>query len=158
MATRLDLARPGLAAAERLRRIATASEAGEPLDAGDAGWLAAGLNLYLEGAPDGLKLEEALEVAVPLGGVPWWTEQRRAERDAAIRELAATFAGPPWSRAQAVADGLRRYQTAGWRHDRTRGEPWPNDQRRRLMFAIFSADERPPPTGLRRIYDIIASP
>jgi hypothetical protein len=150
MATRLDLAHPGLAAMARLRRVAEAVQ-----DTPDGQWFSAVVERYIEGAPAGVKLDEAFGVAVPLGGVPWWTEQRRAERDDAIRELAATFAGPPRSRAQAVADELRRYQSTGWRHEQARGEPRTNDPRRKLMFAIFSADERPPPTGYRRIYDII---
>jgi hypothetical protein len=153
MATRLDLAHRGVAAMERLRRLAEAVQG----SGADGQWFATALAHYSENAADGVKLEEALGLAAPLGGTPWWTEQRRAERDDAIRRLAGTFAGPPWSRAQAVADALRRYQSAGWRHDKSRGGAMTNDSRRELMFAIFSADERPPPTGVRRIYDIIST-
>jgi hypothetical protein len=141
-----------LAALERLRRIAEAVQ-GTP----DGEWFGPVLTRYVAGAADGVKLDEAIGVAVPLGGVPWWTERRRAEREAAMRELAAAFAGPPWSRAQAVADALRRYRSTGWRHDKARGEPWTSDPRRKLMFAVFAADERPPPTGVRRNHDIITA-
>jgi hypothetical protein len=146
----------GLAAAERMRRIVAAAEAGEPPDAADLGWLARGLGRYLAGAPAGLRVEEALGLAVLPGGSPWWAEQRRAGRDRLLRELAGTFPGPPWSRAQAVADALRRYRSTPWRHDKMRGGPLTSDQRRKIMFAIFSTDEDPP-TGTRRVYDIITT-
>jgi hypothetical protein len=147
-----DFAHPGLAALERLKRIVEAVR-----DTPDGEWFDAVLTRYVAGAPAGVRLDEAVGVAVALGGVPWWTEQRRATREAAIRELAATFTGPPWCRAQAVADALRYYQSTGWRHDKARGGPWTSDPRRKLMFEIFAVDERPPPTGVRRIYDIITA-
>ena len=157
MAPRLDLAHIGLAAAERLRRVREALAAGQAPAATDAGWLAHGLAVYLDGAPAGVKLEAALGLAVPPGGSPWWSERRRAERDRLIGELAATFPGPPWSRAQAAADALRRYRCTGWRHDRARGEPLTSDPRRKLLFAVFCADDRPPPTGTGRVYAIITA-
>jgi hypothetical protein len=151
-----DAGHAGLAAAERMRRVRDALGAGELLDATDAGWLARGLERYLTGAAAGVKLEDALGVAVPPGGSPWWSERRRAERDAAIRELAVTFPGSTSARALATAEALRRYGSAAWRLDHARGGPLGGDARRKLLFAVFAADEDPP-TGTRRVYDIITA-
>jgi hypothetical protein len=85
-----------LAAVERLKRIAAAARAGEALDADDAIWLSRGLGRYLTAAPAGSRLEDALGLATPPGGSPWWSAQRRAERDARIRELAGTRTGPAY--------------------------------------------------------------
>jgi hypothetical protein len=151
-----DLTHVGLAAVERLRRIAAAAQAGEAPDATDLEWLGQGLSRYLTGAAAGSKLEDALDLAVPPGGSPWWIEQRRAEPDDAIRRLAATFPGTPSARALATADAIRGYAGVGWRHDRARGGPLTSDARRQLLFAVFKADEDPP-SSMRRVYDILNS-
>jgi hypothetical protein len=151
-----DVAHAGLAAIDRLQRIAAAARAGEPMEAADAGWLADGLGRYLTGAAVGVRLDDALSLAVPPGGEPWWSAQRRAARDDAIRRLAATFSGPPTSRALAAAEAIRRYGATGWRHDRARGGPLTPDVRRKSLFELFTADEDPP-TSMRRIYDIVCS-
>jgi hypothetical protein len=117
--------------------------------------VACGFGVYLDGASAGVKLD-AFGVAVPPGGSPWWAEQRRAERDAAIRALAATFPGSASAWALATAEALRRYDSVGWRLDRRRGGPRGGDPRRRLLFAIFAADPDPP-TSMRRIYNIIVA-
>jgi hypothetical protein len=93
-----------LAAAERLRRVRDALAAGEAPDAADAGWLARGLERYLTGTAAGVRLADALGVAAMPGGSPWWSERRRAERDAAIRAFAATFPRSASARALATAD------------------------------------------------------
>jgi hypothetical protein len=152
MAPPADTAHAGLAALERLRHIAETVQ-----DTADGEWFALALGRYTTGAADGVKLEEVFGLAVSQGGVPWWLARRRAERDRLLRELAGIFTGPAWSRAQAVADALRRYQSTAWRHDKARGGPLTSDPRRKMMFDIFAADERPPPTGVRRIYDIVSA-
>ena len=141
---------------ERLRRIAERGLTGEPLDPVDAEWLAEALEVYETTAPAGARFDETLKLTPGPGQQPWWSARRRAERDRLIRELAATYSAPPWSRAQLVADELRRYQSAAWRHDKARGGPLTSDLRRKLLFAVFQADDRPP-TGTGRIYTIITA-
>jgi hypothetical protein len=46
---------------------------------------------------------------------------------------------------------MRRYVGAGWRLDRACGGPAGGDPRRRLLFAVFAADERPT-TSMRQIF------
>jgi hypothetical protein len=151
MATRLDPVHPGVAALERLRRIAEAVR-----DTDDGRWLATVLGAYEACAPDGARLDETCRLVPGPGQQPWWSARRRAERDSAIRELAATFTGSASARSLAAAEAIRRYEGAGWRHDRARGGPQTSDARRRLLFAIFSADEDPP-KSMRRVYDIVCS-
>jgi hypothetical protein len=126
-------------------------------DTDDGTWLAEALEVYETTAPTGARFDETLKLAPGPGQQPWWSARRRAERDRLIRELAATYSAPPWSRAQLVADELRRYQSTGWRHDKARGGPVTSDLRRQLLFAVFYADDRPPPTGTGRIYAIITA-
>jgi hypothetical protein len=152
MALSPEAAHPGLAAMERLRRIVEAVR-----DTDDGEWLNAALDRYELRAPSGARFDETLKLAPGPGQQPWWSARRRAERDRLIRELADTYSGPPWSRAQVVADELRRYETTAWRHDKARGGPLTSDLRRKLLFAIFSADDRPPPTGTGRVYAIVTA-
>jgi hypothetical protein len=65
--------------------------------------------------------------------------------------LDATFPGTASARALAAAEALRWYVGAGWRLDRARDGPVGSDPRRRLPFAVFAADERPP-TSMRQIF------
>lgn len=130
----------------RLRRIRDAAAAGMAL--GDDGpWLAAGLDAYLRRAPEGLTLPAALELAVPVGGAPWWRIDALARRDDALRRLAAEHYSslPPSERAAAIGVSLRRYASTSWPRDRhfsacpsrlvgTSGE---------LLFAIMSVSRAP---------------
>jgi hypothetical protein len=141
----------GVASMARLLRIAEAVR-GTP----DGEWFGKVVGRYAAQAAEGVRIDEVLRLAVPPGGVPWWTERRRAERDARIRELAAGFAGSPTSRALAAAEAMRRYQSAGWRHDKARGGPLTPGARRKTLFAIFCADGDPP-LSMRRVYDIVRS-
>jgi hypothetical protein len=100
MAPPPEAAHAGLAALERLRRIVESVR-----DTDDGKWLDAVLTRYIAGASPGVKLDEAIGVAVPLDGVPWWTERRRAERDAAIRELADPSPASPASVHQRLTTG-----------------------------------------------------
>lgn len=144
-----------LAAAGRLRRLATAHGTGQPVATEDAAWLAAGLARYLEGASDGATLEETLELATPPGGSPWWRQERLLLRDQLLRQLAAPLAGTTAARAHAMALVLRRYVSAGWRHDRNSGAPTVPGRERELLFRLLSIDPDPP-MSVRRLIDIIA--
>jgi hypothetical protein len=145
-----------LAAVARLRRLVASADAGEPLAAEAVTALAAGLRTYLDQAPTGVTLEQALGLATPPGGTPWWRAERVAARDAVLRDLAAGFAGPVATRAQALALLPRRYAATGWPHDRRRGEPFPCTPERDRLFRLFCLDPDPP-TSIRRLSDIIAS-
>jgi hypothetical protein len=103
-----------------------------------------------------LTLEQALGLATPPGGAPWWRAERAAARDAVLRELAAGFSGPVATRAQALALLLRRYAATGWPHDRRRGEPFPRTPERERLFELFHLDPDPP-TTIRRLSDLIAA-
>lgn len=130
----------------RLRRIRDAAAAGVALGE-DGPWLAAGLDAYLRRAPQGLTLPAALDLAVPVGGTPWWRTDALARRDDALRRLGGEFYGSlqPRDRAAAIGVALRRYASTSWPRDRhltscparligTVGE---------LLFAIMSASAVP---------------
>lgn len=103
----------------RLRRIRDAAAAGMALGE-DGPWLASGLDAYLRRAPEGLTLPAALDLAVPVGGAPWWRTDALARRDDALRRLATEFYGslPPRERAAAIGVSLRRYASTSWPRDR----------------------------------------
>ena len=143
-----EAANAGLAALERLRRIVEAVRGTD-----DGAWLATVLDVHEANAPAGARFDETIRLAPGPGQQPWWSAQRRAERDAAIKQLADTFLGPPTSRALAAAEEIRRHAGTGWRHDRVRGGPLTSDVRRGLLYAILTIDEAPP-MSMRRVYDI----
>ena len=145
-----------LAAVARLRRVIKAADAGEPLPAEDAAWLSSAVRDYLNQAPAGLMLEQALGLATPPGGTPWWRTELVAARDTVLRELAAGLAGTVATRAQALALLVRRYASTGWPYDRRRGAPVPRTLERELLFKLFHLDPDPP-TSIRRLSDIITA-
>ena len=71
-----DVAHAGLAALDRLRRIAEAVR-----DTDDGTWLAEALEVYETTAPAGARFDETLKLAPGPGRQPWWSARRRAERD-----------------------------------------------------------------------------
>lgn len=139
---------PALAAVERLRRLAPALAEGDD----DARWLADALGRYLAAAAAGVDLDQALGLATPPGGAPWWRAAADAERDRLIRELAAETGGSVNARAGAVQARLKRYGSTAWVRDRVTKQPTAAN---RLLFEIFSHDATPP-TGIRRLTDIIS--
>jgi hypothetical protein len=145
-----------LAAVARLRRLVAAAAAGEPPPPEDAAWLAGAVQDYLDRAPDGVTLEQALGLATPPGGTPWWRTECTAARDTVLRELAARLTGTVATRAQALALLVRRYASTGWPHDRRRGAPVPRTLERELLFRLFHLDPDPP-TSIRRLSDIITA-
>ena len=96
---------PGVAAAERLRRLASRLQDGDD----DGRWLAQGLVHYLAAAPSGLDLDRALGLATEPGGSPWWRVPTMAERDQLLRDLAADLGDSVHARATALQQRLRRY-------------------------------------------------
>src|SRR3954471_1262263 len=63
---------PGLAAAERLRRVSAARAAGEAPDREDARWLTGCVARYLKEAGAGLDMDAALGLTPTPGAVAWW--------------------------------------------------------------------------------------
>jgi len=82
------------------------------------GWLAESLGRYLEHDCD--NLNEAFGVTQGHGGVPWWRERAIRLRDAALRALSHDHYGDisVYSRAKAIAEISKRYQTTCWPRDR----------------------------------------
>lgn len=143
---------PDPSPAARLRRLVDLPEAGLPIEEPDARWVAPALRGWL----DGRDLAEGLGLVDGRPGPGWRYRAHLAGRDELIRELAALYEGPPTARGQGMSRDLRHYATAGWLHDKSRGEPWPDSPKRRLMFAIYSADpHKPPPTGIVRLLAIM---
>ena len=144
----------GMAAARRLSRIAEALEAGTVPDSEDGAWMAGALQRYLQDACSGMTIEAALGLRVSPGGSPWWAEEQRASRDAAIRELANTFSGRVSNRAHAAAEAIRHYQGVAWRRDCQYGVQHSTDARRAILFKIFSVGIDVP-TSVRQLIKII---
>jgi hypothetical protein len=152
MATRLDLAHAGVAAAERLRRVRLALEAGEPPDPVDAQWFAGRLKHYEDEAHAGARLDEILSLVSGQGQPPWWRVVRLKERDRLIRELASGYEDSTSARAVRLQGVLRRYQSTSWIRDRVTREPTAAN---RPLFDIFTLDGDPP-TGIWQLSRIIA--
>jgi hypothetical protein len=147
MATRLDLAgHAGLAALERLRRIAEAVR-----DTDDGQWFAGRLKHYQDNAHAGSRLDEVLSLVSAPGQPPWHRVERLKERDRLVRELADTRAGNTHARAVWLQGVLRRYQSTSWNRDRVTGKP---NVANRPLFDIFSLDGDPP-TGIWQLTRII---
>src|SRR3954453_19328721 len=110
---------PGVAAAARLRRLASRLQDGDD----DGRWLAAGLLHYLEAAPYGNDLDRALGLATAPGGSPWWRVPTMAERDRLIRYLAAALGGPTNQVVTQLPQHLRLCGSSVWLRDRVSKAP-----------------------------------
>ena len=143
----------GMAAARRLGRIAQKIRDRLPDDE-DGAWLAQCLQDYLDHAPTGHTIEAALGLRVSAGRAPWWQAERRATRDAAIRELADTFHGRTSVRPHSVAELIRSYESVNWRRDRLHRAPQSTDARRVILFKIFSVGINVP-ASVRQLIQII---
>jgi hypothetical protein len=138
---------PGVAAAARLRRLASRLQDGDD----DGRWLAAGLLHYLEAAPSGIDLDRALGLATAPGGSPWWRVPTMAERDRLIRYLAADLGGRTNQRAAQLQQRLRRYASSAWPRDRASKAPTAANA---MLYQIYLLDPDPP-TGIRQLTEII---
>lgn len=71
---------------------------------------------YEAGASSGMTLDKALGVAATAGAGPWWIQEGRVRRDAALRELHRTcFASqPPTEAAKLITRLADRRRRATW--------------------------------------------
>ena len=144
----------------RMREVAERLRDGA---AGDAGaWLAKAVEAYLNGARDGLTLEQALGVKVDAGGSPWWIEEAREDRDRVLREYARRFC-PAEGAVAALGSDLTRYARARWKRDR-RLKEMPVAYRAtqfELLYRAFRANESVAPGRMpasdRQLRGILAS-
>ena len=137
----------------RLRRISDGCDRSGEID-----WLREALRRYFEGVSDGLRLEDALEVAVPQHAAPWWRVEAISRRDDALRELAEKYYPQPSlaQRAVLVEMAIDRYAGSAWKRDRRRNS-CPNNYlgtEFELLFRAFEAHEGMP--GGRMLRRILA--
>ena len=83
-------------------------------------WAADCFRKYLQGAHEGVSLEQAFGLTVGPGGMPWWREESLKARDDAIRKLADQHFGnlDLNGQANALLETIRRYRGSRWRFDR----------------------------------------
>ncbi len=98
-------------------------------------------------ALDRLSSAEIAELARRFCSASALRRRRLAERDAALRELAATAQLEPTGRATAaaLATELGRYAAAAWRWERAR--PPPDDPRRALLNRALALNAGRAPSG-----------
>lgn len=137
-----------VAAIARLRRLAPVLAHGGP----DQQWLATAIERYLLGARAGLNLDSAIGVAVAPGSSAWWNEERHAERDRLLREIAASFPGRTNARAVELQRRLKHYASVCWPRDRRSGAPTAANEK---LHAVFVVDPDPP-MGIRRLTEILS--
>lgn len=146
---------PALESTGRMRRFAEGVET-----AGDREWLERRIAIYLAGAADGLRMEDAFDLSVPRGGEPWWKIEARDRRDRTLRALARRFyAGQSVAgQAAAIAVLIRRYESTAWLRDRHACE-MPGHYAgtpKALLFHAFHAGV-PVPSGLRQLRTILGA-
>ena len=106
---------------EKLRELLAVAESGQLAALGS--WLEPRLRDYLMRASEGVTLDQVLELTVERGGVPWYTREALAERDAAILALAKHLPDlKPSAQAEQIATWSRRYVASAWRFDRDKTE------------------------------------
>ena len=120
-------------------------------------WLADSLGRYLGHDCD--NLNEAFGVIQSHGGVPWWRERAIRLRDAALRELSHETYGTisVYSRAKAIAEISKRYQTTCWPRDRQLSE-MPERYRgtpKEHLWRAFKSDAKMP-VSERRLRTLLA--
>jgi hypothetical protein len=77
MAPPRDLGNASLAAAERMRRVRQALEAGKLPDPVDSQWLTGRMKHYEDNAHAGARLDEVLSLVSGPGQPPWWRVERQ---------------------------------------------------------------------------------
>lgn len=105
---------------DRLRDVSSFCRQGALLPPDLAGWLAGGIERFLD--REARDLDGALGLIQAQGGIPWWREDAIRRRDAALRRLRQATCPDAGitARARRIAEVLRRYAAAAWRTDRER--------------------------------------
>jgi hypothetical protein len=122
---------------DQIQRAAAADDM--PADVA-AAFLVAGQEYFKAGGR--ITLEQAIGVAVPSGGDPWYVRLARQRRDQALRLLGEMLVpvGTATDRADAVSRQIRRYREGAWRRrDQHRDTPHSADPIDGLLFAAFRA-------------------
>ena len=146
-----------LAQINSLRRLAERLNAGEL--GTDGAWLGGALCRYLDQAREGMTLGVALEI-----DGPWWMADRRARRDAELREYVRRFlpAGSLRAKASALGTAVQRYEASGWLRDRRISAlpPGTDETPRAFLFRACVANaadgDGNMPTGLRQLERILS--
>lgn len=105
-----------------------------------AAFVVAGQKYFKEAGK--ISLEQAIGVAVPAGGDPWFARIARERRDAALRSLGELLlpTGTARDRADAVSRQVRRYRAGDWRRrDQYAAAPHSVDPIDGLLFTAFHA-------------------
>ncbi len=138
----------------RLRRLAAALVDGD----GDARWLAGRLRHFFDSAERGSpSLDEALDLAPGPGGQTWLEQERRAQRDTLLRDMAAQhFPGQrPGAAANVIGAAWRRYsrnrRAIDLRNGATAAEPGTLDA------GLYALGKLGGPPAEKRLSDIIAT-
>ena len=142
---------------ERLREVSQLCLAGEPLDEDLARWLGDRLRDFLDRRNG--TIEEAFDLRVAQGGIPWWKEERIRKRDAALRDMAENFPADlsTSARTRRIHEMAVRYAASAWRFEGER-EEMPAHYAGGLKEYLWRAfnSRAPMPIGERQLRNIIA--
>lgn len=128
-----------------VREVAARLRAGE---LGDVGLrFACRLDAYLEHAPTGMTLDQAIGVKPASGGSPWWIENSERRRDEILRAYMQRFCnGSP----EALGGEMRSYERGQWKRDRRLPEMPPAypGTPRELLYLAYRENESIAPDGM----------
>ena len=134
---------------DQLRALAAALERGGVEGVSDPAKVASALRRYLQEAPNGLTLDEALGLVPAPGHPAWWTTEARQRRDDVIRELARRhYAGLSVRETARQIARLGRECQARGRRPQSAG-----DDRRRL--AVAAIETGAPFPGPRQVENVL---
>ena len=121
---------------DRLRRLTELA----PSLGKDGEWLSEALQRYLDDAQHGLTMAQALGVATPRGGTPWWKAYALRRRDDAISRLRDLLPVAAYrSEALAIRTAVIRFRRTRW------GTGQPSDPIQRELYSLLgTTDGRPP--------------
>ncbi len=105
---------------DSLREIARRCLDGQPLEDHHSKWLGRSLDKFLNQSCR--TIEEAFDLHMPKGGIPWWREEAIRKRDRALLELAGNYCDNLSASACAkhISTLSLRYPASAWRFDKTR--------------------------------------
>ena len=142
---------------EKLRELLAVAESGQLAALGT--WLLPRLENYLTNAPHGTTLDEALDLTVAPGGLPWWRQEELDQRNVAFRDLAKKHFGNLDLNGQAdeILRAARRYRGGRWRFDRSTefNSKKYADLRSQLLYEAFWHGDGDVPDSKRQICRIL---